>query len=60
VVAPQTILAKLAKRNLDQLTALVKTRLKRMQYPTGLLDGLVASTRLKFSHPSVTPTNKDC
>jgi len=32
-------LANLAKRNLGQLTALVKTRLKRMQYRPGLLDG---------------------
>ena len=33
-------LANLAKRNLSQLTALVRTRLKRMQYQSGLLDGL--------------------
>ena len=39
-------LANLAKRNLAQLTALVKTRLKRMQYRPGLLDGFLASTRL--------------
>jgi putative transposase len=32
-------LANLAKRNLSQLTALVKTRLKRMQYRPGLLRG---------------------
>jgi putative transposase len=39
-------LANLAKRNLTQLTALVKTRLKRMQYRPGLLQGFLASTRL--------------
>ena len=33
-------LANLAKRNISQLTALVKTRLKRMQYRPGLIDGL--------------------
>ena len=47
-------LANLAKRNLSQLTALVKTRLKRMQYRPGLLDGFLASTRLDltpFSNP---------
>jgi putative transposase len=39
-------LANLAKRNLGQLTALVKTRLKRMQYCPALLDGFLASTCL--------------
>jgi transposase len=39
-------LANLAKRNLSQLTALIKTRLKRMQYRPGLLDGFLASTGL--------------
>ena len=42
-------LANLAKRNLPQLTALVKTRLKRMQYRPGLLDGFLASTRLDLT-----------
>jgi transposase len=37
--------ANLAKRNLAQLTALVKTRLKRMQYRPGLL----ASTGLDLT-----------
>jgi len=32
LVAPKRSLANLAKRNLSQLAALVKTRLKRMQY----------------------------
>jgi hypothetical protein len=35
-----------AKRNLSQLTALVKTGLRRMQYRPGLLDGFLARTRL--------------
>ena len=42
-------LVNLAKRNLAQLTALVKTRLRRMQYRPALLDGFLASTRLDFS-----------
>jgi DNA-binding SARP family transcriptional activator len=42
-------LANLAKRNLAQLTALVKTRLRRMQYRPGLLDGFLASTRLDLA-----------
>jgi transposase len=42
-------LANLAKRNISQLTALVKTRLKRMQYRPGLLDAFLASTRLDLT-----------
>jgi transposase len=42
-------LANMAKRNIAQLTALVKTRLKRMQYRPGLLDGFLASTRLDLT-----------
>ena len=49
-------LANLAKRNLAQLTALVKTRLKRMQYRPGLLDGFLASTRLDLT-PFCNPHN---
>jgi DDE superfamily endonuclease len=47
-------LANLAKRNLPQLTALVRTRLKRMQYRPTLLEGFLASTGLDltpFSNP---------
>jgi DDE superfamily endonuclease len=47
-------LANLAKRNIAQLTALVKTRLRRMQYRPGLLDGFLASTRLDL-RPFVNP-----
>ena len=39
-------LANLTKHNLSELTALVKTRLKRMQYRPGLLAGFLASTGL--------------
>jgi putative transposase len=42
-------LANLAKRNLAQLTALVKTRLKRMQYQPVLLEGFLASTGLDLT-----------
>jgi DDE superfamily endonuclease len=51
-------LANLAKRNLSQLTVLVKTRLRRMQYRPGLLAGFLASTGLDLT-PFVTPTIKD-
>jgi hypothetical protein len=47
-------LANLAKRNLAELTALVKTRLIRLQYRPGLLDGFLSSTGLDltpFSDP---------
>jgi putative transposase len=42
-------LANLAKRNLSQLTDLVRTRLRRMQYRPGLLEGFLASTRLDLT-----------
>ena len=42
-------LANLAKRNLAQLTALVKTGLKRMQYRPSLLEGFLASTGLDLT-----------
>ena len=48
-------LANLARQDIDQLTALVKTRLRRMQYRPGLLDGFLASTHLDrtpFCNPS--------
>ena len=43
-------LANLTKHNIDQLTALVKTRLRRMQYRTGLLDGFLAKTGLDLGN----------
>jgi putative transposase len=42
-------LASLAKRNLAELTDLVKTRLKRMQYRPALLEGFLASTGLDLT-----------
>ena len=42
-------LANLVKRTIGQLTALVRTRLRRMQYQPGLLDGFLASTRLDLT-----------
>ncbi|THA30103.1 hypothetical protein E6W17_38330 [Streptomyces sp. A1547] len=36
------VLANLSKHSLNDLTALVKTRLKRMQYRPGLIEVLVA------------------
>ena len=42
-------LANLAKRNLAQLAALIKTRLKRMQYRPGLIEGFLASTGLDLA-----------
>ena len=49
-------LANLAKRNLAQLTVLIKTRLRRMQYRPGLLDGFLASTGLDLT-PFCNPRN---
>ncbi len=48
-------LANLTKQNIDQLTVLVKTRLRRMQYRPGLLNGFLARTGLDL----VTPTIED-
>ena len=42
-------LANLAKHNISQLTALVKTRLRRMQYRPGLLEGFIAKTGLALA-----------
>ncbi len=42
-------LANLTKHTLAELTSLVKTRLKRMQYRPGLLAGFLASTGLDLS-----------
>lgn len=44
-------LGNLTKHSLDQLTTLVKARLKRMQYRPGLIDGLIAKTGLEFQPP---------
>jgi transposase len=48
-------MANLVKRDLGQLTALVRTRLRRMQYRPGLLEGFLAGTGLDlapFSNPN--------
>jgi putative transposase len=42
-------LANLIKHDIGQLTALVKARLRRMQYRPGLLEGFLAKTRLDFT-----------
>ena len=42
-------LANLVKHDINQLTALVKTRLRRMQYQPGLLDGFLSKPRLDFT-----------
>jgi hypothetical protein len=39
----------LTRQNINQLTALVKTRLKRMQYRPALLGGFLASTGLDLT-----------
>jgi putative transposase len=44
-------LANLAKRTIDQLLQLIKTRLKRIQYRPGLIAGFVARTRLDLHPP---------
>jgi transposase len=49
-------LANLVKRDLAQLTALAKTRLRRMQYRPGLLEGFLAGTRLDLT-PFYNPRN---
>jgi DDE superfamily endonuclease len=49
-------LANLAKRNLGQLTSLIRTRLRRMQYRPGLIDGFLAKTGLDLA-PFVNPCN---
>jgi putative transposase len=42
-------LANLTKHDISQLTELVKTRLRRMQYRPGLLEGFLAKTRLDLA-----------
>ena len=42
-------LANLVKHDIDQLTALVRTRLRRMQYRPGLLEGFLAKTHLDLA-----------
>jgi len=49
-------LANLVKRDIAQLTALAKTRLRRMQYRPGLIEGFLAGTRLDLT-PLCNPRN---
>ncbi|MGD0066757.1 MAG: transposase [Streptosporangiaceae bacterium] len=49
-------LANLVKRDIGELTALAKTRLRRMQYRPGLLEGFLAGTRLDLT-PFCNPKN---
>jgi hypothetical protein len=49
-------LANLVKHNISELTALAKTRLRRMQYRPGLLEGFLAGTRLDLT-PFCNPQN---
>ena len=42
-------LANLVKHDIGQLTALVKTRLRQMQYRPGLLEGFLAKPGLDWS-----------
>ena len=42
-------LANLVKQDIDQLTALIKTRPRPMQYQPGLLEGLLAKPRLNLT-----------
>ena len=42
-------LANLVKQDIDQLTVLVKTRLRRMQYQPGLLEGFLAKPSLDLT-----------
>lgn len=44
-------LANLTRHSLDQLTALVKTRLKRMQYRPHLIESLITKTGLDLQPP---------
>jgi putative transposase len=43
-------LANLVKQDIGQLTALVKTRLRRMQYKPGLLEGFLAKPGLDLGN----------
>jgi hypothetical protein len=49
-------LANLLKRSLSELTALIKTRITRMQYRPALLNGFLTRTRLNLT-PLCNPSN---
>jgi hypothetical protein len=48
-------LANLAACSIDQLAALAKTRLKKMQYRSALLDGFITETGLTLDSPLPSP-----
>ena len=52
----QRSLANLITHDIGQLTVLVKTRLRRMQYQPGLLEGFLAKPRLDLT-PLSNPRN---
>jgi hypothetical protein len=43
--------ANLTKQGIDQLTVLVNSRLKRMQYRAGVIDGFLAKTGTDLTLP---------
>jgi putative transposase len=45
----EKVAGNLTKHGIDQLTTLVKTPLKRMQYRPGLIDGFLAKTGLDLT-----------
>jgi hypothetical protein len=49
LVEPEEIAGNLTKQGIDQLAALVKTRLTWMQYRPGLIDGFLAKTGLDLT-----------
>jgi hypothetical protein len=51
-------LASLVKRNLRELTALIKTRLRRVQYQAGLIGGFLTGARLDLT-PLCNPRIED-
>ncbi|MFI1169608.1 transposase [Streptomyces sp. NPDC020801] len=51
-------LGNLAPRSIDDLAGLVRTRLKRLQYRSDLLDGFIAETGLITRRPRRHPNRK--
>lgn len=48
-------LVNLAKRDIDHLLKIVKTRLRRLQYRPGTLAGFIAETGLDLQPPAPDP-----
>jgi hypothetical protein len=51
MVQPEKVAANLAKHTIGQLTTLIKTRLRQMQYRPALLNGYLAGTGLDLTPP---------